>query len=294
VVLQRYIPAAPLRDLVEDFWLYDGYRPRHLRERILPSGTVELVINLRDDELRIHDRVRPGGCERFSGAVVSGAYRRFFVIDTAEEASLLGVHFRPGGALPFVGRPVGELVDAHVDLEVLWGRAGRELRERLCGARRPIDRFRILEAALRTRLAAASPHAAMVRFAAEQLGGASGSTVRAVRDQVSLSHRRFIEVFARHVGLTPKRFHRIQRFQRILRRVQQCPADVDWGDLAAACGFFDQSHLIRDCAELSGFRPAELARHLEEIARRGIHLKRHHLPLLARGQVSPRPAGAAG
>jgi len=105
MLFRSYVPATPLSTFVEDFWFYDDYRPRHLRERILPSGTVELVINLRDDELRIYDRVRPDVCERFSGAVVSGTYDRFFVIDTAEEASLLGVHFRPGGAFPFLGCP---------------------------------------------------------------------------------------------------------------------------------------------------------------------------------------------
>ena len=114
-----YSPASPLSELVEDFWLYDGYTPRHLKERILPSGTFELVINLRDDELRIYDRERIGVCERFSGAIVSGTYGRFFVIDTAEEASLLGVHFKPGGAFPFFGPRVGELANSHVDLEML-------------------------------------------------------------------------------------------------------------------------------------------------------------------------------
>jgi hypothetical protein len=69
-------PFSPLSDLVEDFWLYADYTPRHLNERILPSGTAELVLNLRDDERRIYDRVRPGRCERerFSGAIVSGPY----------------------------------------------------------------------------------------------------------------------------------------------------------------------------------------------------------------------------
>ncbi|HEX2680454.1 MAG TPA: DUF6597 domain-containing transcriptional factor, partial [Candidatus Dormibacteraeota bacterium] len=94
----------------------------------------ELVINLRDNELRIYDRARTGVCERFSGAIVSGAYGRYFVIDTAEEASLLGVHFKAGGAFPFFGPLVSELVDTHVDLETLWGHSGRELRERLHAA----------------------------------------------------------------------------------------------------------------------------------------------------------------
>ena len=146
MVHRSYTPAAPLADFVEDFWFYDDYLPRHVKERIFPSGTIELVINLRDDGLRVYDRVRSGVCERFSGAVVSGTYDRFFVIDTAEEASLLGVHFKVGGAFPFFGLPASELVNAHVDLEALWGRAGRELRERLAAAIHPIDKFRVLEA----------------------------------------------------------------------------------------------------------------------------------------------------
>jgi hypothetical protein len=66
-----------------------------------------------------HDAAHPDRCNRFSGALVSGAYGGFFVIDTAEEVSIIGVHFKPGGAFPFLGLPAGELADAHVNLETL-------------------------------------------------------------------------------------------------------------------------------------------------------------------------------
>jgi hypothetical protein len=100
-----YAPISPLLDFVDNFWLYDGYTQPHFKERILPSGTIELVINLRDDELRIYDAAQPERCNRFSGALVSGAYGGFFVIDTAEEVSIMGVHFKAGGAFPFLGIP---------------------------------------------------------------------------------------------------------------------------------------------------------------------------------------------
>jgi hypothetical protein len=84
-----YTPAPPLLEFVEDIWLYDGYTPPHSRERILPSGTIELVVNLREDELRIYGAAQPERCRRFSGALVSGAYGGFFVSDSAEEASIM-------------------------------------------------------------------------------------------------------------------------------------------------------------------------------------------------------------
>src|SRR4051812_7316272 len=62
-----YVPGSPLREFVDDFWLYEDYAGEHLRERILPSGTFEVVFNLREDELRIYGPSDPAACRRFAG-----------------------------------------------------------------------------------------------------------------------------------------------------------------------------------------------------------------------------------
>ena len=200
------------------------------------------------------------------------------MIDTAEEASLVGVYFKPGGALPFFGLPVSELAKTHVTLEALWGPMAGQLRERLLAATSPIEKFRILEATLVGRLSGPFRRHDAVRFAVDAFSQSSTATVRAVTERVGLSHRRFIELFKTEVGLTPRLFYRVQRFQRsraLLRRVSA----PDWSHLALDCGFFDQSHLIRDFVEFSGFSPAEFDRRLHELERRGVHLKRNHVPL---------------
>src|SRR5687768_6982750 len=99
---RSYVPAPPLGDFVDRFWLCSD-TPPHRRERILPSGTIELVVNLCEDEIRIYDPTHPDRCTRMSGATLSGAYSRYFVIDPLQHASILGVHFKPGGAFPFLG-----------------------------------------------------------------------------------------------------------------------------------------------------------------------------------------------
>jgi hypothetical protein len=87
-----HTPPPPLDRYVEYFWsLADA--PPHARERIVPSGTLELVINLREDEFRIYDPDSPARPRRHGGAAVSGAYGRSFVIDAAQHASVVGVHF---------------------------------------------------------------------------------------------------------------------------------------------------------------------------------------------------------
>lgn len=128
----RHRPGPGLAPFVAYLWsLHDA--PPHATERIVPSGTLELVVNLDEDEVRVVDP-RTGTVNGHSGAVVSGAYTRYFVIDPRQHAAMIGVHFRPGGARPFLGVPPGELADRHVDLEILWGHAAVTLRERLCRA----------------------------------------------------------------------------------------------------------------------------------------------------------------
>jgi AraC-like DNA-binding protein len=268
MLYEAHIPAAPLLGRVEYLWaLRDA--PAHARERILPSGTVELVVNLDDDEFRIYDRADPTRPRRFPGAIVSGAYRSYFVIDTREHASVIGVHFRPAGASALLGLPAGELADAHVALESLWGRSAVELADRLRAARGAVERFRLLEAALLARLPRADTGHRAVPLALAELER-DGGHVREIAARLGLSHRRLIEVFRREIGMTPKRFARVRRFRRALAAMRGAP--VDWAGLAAAHGYCDQSHLIRDVMAFSGFSPVDLRRRSERV-------KEHHAAL---------------
>lgn len=242
-------------------------------QRILPSGTIELVFNLLDDEIRIYDSVQLDRCRRFPGAVVSGPYRECFAIDPLQHASIMGVHFRPGGAFPFFGAAVGELANSHVALEDLWGRPATELRERLCAAATPQIRFQILEETLKSRLRWISEQPA-VSLALDIFGPAGiGDSVRAVAKRVGLSQRRFIQVFTDQVGLTPKLFCRVLRFQHAREAVDQA-ATLNWTRLALDCGYCDQSHLIHDFQEFSGLSPTDY------FCLRSTRLLQNHVPLI--------------
>ena len=73
-IFSFYKPSLPLSKFVDSFWLYEGYQPERKTERILPTGTLELAINLGRNELRFYDAERPEKCSHFSGAIVSGAH----------------------------------------------------------------------------------------------------------------------------------------------------------------------------------------------------------------------------
>jgi AraC-like DNA-binding protein len=227
--------------------------PGHSTERVLPSGTLELVINLARDEFQI--RTESGDHAR-RGVIVSGAYERFFTIATRDHADVLGVHFKPGGAWPVLGVPPGALADQHCNLEDLWGAAdARRLREQLLECL-PERRLLVLEAALNARCSCRwQQHPACV-VARNAL--ARGARVTEVAAASGLSARRLQTLFREQVGTTPKVFARICRFQRAFGKIQR--AVPDWPQLAMDTGYCDQSHMIREFQEIAGSAPTELTR----------------------------------
>jgi AraC-like DNA-binding protein len=261
----RYVARPPVPRLarfVEYLWASQG-APDHAKERVVPTGTLELAVSLVDDGRGISD---DAGAERqFSGALVAGAYRRPFTFDTHEDASVVGVHFKPGCAGVVLGVPAGELTDRHVDLDELWGRRARELRERLCAATTTEQRFAILEAELTSRLDPRHGHPA-VRYALDALARPE-ARVREIAKDTGLSQRRLIELFTAAVGLTPKRFGRVLRFHRAAALGRS--AVFDWTRVAHECGYYDQAHLIRDFRELAEVTPSDLLS-------ASVHPEEHH------------------
>jgi AraC-like DNA-binding protein len=275
VLYLSYRPGPPLNEFVDYFWLIQGGQTPRL-EKILPCGMFELVVNLKNDEIHIHNGDQSERSQRFSGAVFSGTYSRPFVCNALQHEAIMGVHFKAGGAFPFLNANASELTDTHVNLFDLWGRSGLELRERLCLAATAQQRFRIMEQSLREHLRHYPNRQGHMKLALTMFAnGGNGALVRDVARELGFPQRRFIQMFRSQIGLTPKVFCRITRFQRarILAEKTQLP---NWAQLAVSCGYFDQSHLIKDFQLFAGSTPRlySLQQHDKDA-----RLKDNHLPL---------------
>lgn len=265
-----HIPQPPLSNFVELFWFYDGYYPgSHKKERLMPDGSVELVINLKENEARIYDRDDLARCERLPGAILCGPHSSFFVIDTAQQASVIGIHFKPGGAFPFFKMPAVELHNLHVSLEDLWGAEAGLLRERLLDAQTPRKKLQVLEACLLAQsLRPLERHRAVDCALGLLRNIHTAPAMTDLADYIGISSRRFIQLFSDQVGLTPKLFARVRRFQDVLLQLRNA-CDVSWADLATDCGYFDQAHFIHDFKAFSGINPttymAQKTEHLNHV-----------------------------
>jgi len=274
VITHHHSPGPPLSQFVELFWYYEGLTRPHKKERLLPQGSVELVINLQEDRCRVYDRNRPYDFQNFRGAILCGPHSSFFVIDTASQAQVIGIHFKPGGAFPFFNLPVDELHNLHVGLDDLWGARAAELRERVLAAPTPKAKIQVMETFLMTQAFRGFERHPAVGFALGEFQKPQLPLVGAVTDRIGLSSRRFIQVFSQEVGLAPKLFCRVQRFQHVVQMVHT-GRDLDWAEIALDCGYFDQAHFIHDFKAFSGLSPSAYAALMTQ------HLTEHpnHVPL---------------
>jgi AraC-like DNA-binding protein len=213
-----------------------------------------LIVNLKEDRTRMY-HPESGDVTASCGTVLSGVSTRYSVIDTAEQECVAGVCVRPGGTAAFFRMPAGLIRDSGIPLESVWGRRrAARLREQMLAAATPDARLAALEQAMAD---AWMPDAvdSAVGFALHalarrpQVGG-----IAAVADKIGLSPKRLVERFKTAVGVAPKRYCRILRFQRALACAER-GRRVDWTRIAVDCGYFDQAHFIHDFRSFAGITP---------------------------------------
>jgi AraC-like DNA-binding protein len=174
-----------------------------------------------------------------------------------DRPEMLGVYFRPGRAAPFLRLPVADLIDTMAEVESVWS-GSASLTSELCelDEMRRVDR---VESALLARLALTQRAGAIGvdRMAAHMVRRRGGETVESLARGAGISRQHLSRLFRERVGVGPKLYNRLARFQAGL--VYTGAGAVDWADAAAGLGYADQSHMIAEVREFSGLTPHALA-----------------------------------
>jgi AraC-like DNA-binding protein len=249
VIVRR--PGPPLDRLVPAITYQAGEQPQTVVEKLLPSPGTSVWVNLNTDEFRSFGWT--GRVDRVPGAMLAGPASRARVLEFEQGRVHVWVAFALGAAGCFFGPPLGVAADEFVPLDQVWGPAGGCLRERLLEAATPEDVLLVMEKVLLGQLldAGTGPDPAV---AAAAVALSRGVAVGEVAEALGLLPRTLRRRFTAAVGLTPKRFARVQRLQRVVRDLDG-RTQADWAALAAAHGYADQPHLADEFRELVGVTP---------------------------------------
>ena len=250
--------TAPHPALQPYITLYCGYDERVLagRRMQVPHPDVVLIIGL-GPRMRVVDPRRPTDATIERLAFAAGVHDAYVFTESMAPTRGLQANLTPIGAHLLFGVPMDALANRVVDLDDLLGADTPRLIDRLCEARTWSQRFDILDEAILGRvLSARAPNPLVVR-AAHVLRASRGaaSIARLARD-LECSQRHLIATFREHVGVTPKTYARIVRFDHAVKRLRQADG-LRWAEIADASGYYDQAHLIRDFHEFAGQTPGQ-------------------------------------
>ncbi|MFC4150286.1 helix-turn-helix domain-containing protein [Micromonospora mangrovi] len=270
------LPDPRLRPYVDR---YLGYRERvpHLLARREAAGAFVVLILGWGDPMDVVDHRHAGRGAYGVDSFVAGPFDAYCTTRTAGLGVGVQVLLSPPAARRVLGVPLGELTNRAVPADRVPGGAGRgrrdegwlgRLRDRLAQAPDWPRRFALLDAALADRLADAVPVDPALAGAWRLLAGSRGRIgVAELAAEVGWSRGHLAGRFRRELGLPPKSVARLLRFQaayaslgrELIAAPGVAPVHGDgWAELAVRCGYYDQSHLIREFREFTGESPTGL------------------------------------
>jgi AraC-like DNA-binding protein len=252
-------PRPCLTGLVAAIWYGEG-QVSYARDRILPGGRSFLLINLGP----LQYLVEPGPPEMrvpFRDLWFSGAQQRPLDTEAPHGNALVGVAFHVAGAYALLGVEQQDLADRVVPLADLLGDSVLALRQRLLDTPSIEGRLSVVEDWLLARLAPDRGVHPAVQWALQRIAATQGQvSVATLARESGYTRKHLAGLFARQTGLAPKVLARVQRFRAALGFLGRSGA-VPWAELAARCGYYDQSHLVRDFRAFSGCSPGDFVRH---------------------------------
>jgi len=260
MIFETHIPSIPLRQYVNNFFYYEGFNIEHNVDRFLPDGNTEIVIDLSGEPQYIYDNDTLKEIQACHNVWVSGIRTQPISIPSGKKSRMLVIAFKKGMAYPFYPLPLNEITDYVVDADLIFGDEIINLRETILAAQTRQKMFLATEQFLfhmgRNRLGS-DIKAQCVEFSISSiLATPSPRCLSDLYSNIGYSHKHFIHLFKKQVGITPKSFQRIMRFQKTIRDIESQNI-INWSKLAFESGYFDQAHFINDFKTLSGFSPGE-------------------------------------
>ncbi len=273
----NYCPHQPSEELepyVQSIFHFKQYMPEHSIEKVIPDGHIYLIFEFDGFVRKVfnNDNLRP--ISSHSLVWLSGMHKHYISISAHENSEMFVIQFKPGGLSPFIDKPVSDLTDCVLPAQQIFGEKILKLRNELLKTKENNQlMFQLAETFL---LSSASFNLNRARILVEHMLEAinnnSATQLQNIVKQAGYSQKQAIHIFKSHVGINPKTYQRIVRFNEVLPMVMS-KQSIAWTDICANCYYFDQSHFIREFKSFCGYNPSDFLQH------QGKHTESNFFPL---------------
>ncbi|MBQ4822124.1 AraC family transcriptional regulator [Aquimarina sp. MMG016] len=183
-------------------------------------------------------------------------HKNYISISAHQKSEMFVIQFKPFGAYPFFHFPIQELNERILPAEDILGEEIIQLREEIYTQNDSKDKFVAAEKWLTHRFDTNKTPPNALLTVLEELQKTSATNYAEVIEKYPNTQKHLINQCKKYIGITPKYFQRILRFNEILHQIHQ-KEKISWSQVAYQCGYADQSHFIKEFKHFSGFNPEE-------------------------------------
>lgn len=243
-------PSPLLAPYIKNYWLLKTACDSPTLARTVPCGMMNLIFHRGNRLLSVHES------ELQPRAFLSGHEKSFADLEYNGQINMISVVFRPVGVKAFFDLPMNKIYNLRVTASDLEDKELAELEHSLISTEDDQSCILLIEQFLLKRLCNLAEYNLKRIEATIQLINSDQTDIALLAGTACLSTKQFQRIFSEYVGVNPKEFTRTIRFQRALHILETQP-QTSLTALAYICGYFDQSHMIKEFKALSGYTPSE-------------------------------------
>ena len=245
----RIQPDPALSSLIECYWVVESSDTEVSREKIIPDGFTEVIFHF-GDSYRTNIN---GHWQTQSTCLLAGQISNYFYLENTGRAGIAAIKFKPAALTQLFGLDMSAYTDKVVDLETI----AIEGLTALGAIVLPFNDEHSLASSLNAYFLSLNlplPGTAIVT-AIDHIFGRNGMvSVKEIASAAGIGERQLERLFKTYIGLTPKYYARIIRFNYIFQLIKD--QDITWAEVVYRSGYYDQSHFIRDFKAFTGEDPS--------------------------------------
>lgn len=248
--------TAPIDTYIEAIFHFKNFMPDHSIERVVPTGHIFLIFELDGFPRNTFDKETLKPNNTFTKVWISGMHRHYISISAHEKSEMFVIQFKAHGLYPFLHKSVESLTEKVIAAENIFGQEILDLHAKILPLVTSEEKFKVAENWLEQRFDEKQTPSKNFQNILNQLQKEPATNFSTIIKNYPNSQKHLIDQFKKYVGLTPKYYQRILRFNEILQKIQQ-KKNISWTEIAYSCGYADQSHFIKEFKYFSGFNPQE-------------------------------------
>ncbi|MFY0592469.1 DUF6597 domain-containing transcriptional factor [Roseivirga sp.] len=256
MIFEFHKPSTPLSNSIESIFYFKGFQPDHSIERVVPTGHLFIIFELDGIKRNTFDNDSLEVKDTFESVWISGVHKNYLSISSHKDSEMLVIQFKPQGALPFLHTSINQLNDKVVPAQEILGEQILKLRTEILNEDSPKGKFKAVDQWLMDKYKESLLPSENLLSIVQELATNPFNKHKSIVSKYPLTQKNLIDQFKKHCGYTPKVFHRICRFNEILKQLGN-KEEISWSQIAYEYDYSDQSHFIREFKEFSGFSPEE-------------------------------------